>query len=413
MLARAIFPDESGMLMEAMFGEVETLAYVIDSECRVVYFNKKMEVAFPHLKTGMLCYQALRGEPASCPDCPLMLDHASKGRVYNQRIRSWIETEVSDIDWPGSGACHIFLSRVIDRPDLGAADPKPFDALTGLYTREAFFSAVSTAIQAYPERSYCLMAVDIEHFKLFNEWYGEEAGDLFLEEVGRLLGEAAVESGGVSGYLSGDDFCMLLPCDEGMIETLRARITQSALHHGKGMGFLPAFGLFRIDDRSLPVGIMYDRALLALASVKGNYAQRFRWYDDGMLREIKDDHSLLLEVQQALEKGEITFYAQPKCNLDTGKIVGLEALVRWMHPERGLIPPIQFIPMLERNGLITALDLHIWEEVFRALRAWVDARSARVGGRRPGARAHFRERVASRPVCARCFRHVRGIDRKV
>ena len=143
MLARAIFPDESGMLMEAMFGEVETLAYVIDSECRVVYFNKKMEVAFPHLKTGMLCYQALRGEPASCPDCPLMLDHASKGRVYNQRIRSWIETEVSDIDWPGSGACHIFLSRVIDRPDLGAADPKPFDALTGLYTREAFFSAVS------------------------------------------------------------------------------------------------------------------------------------------------------------------------------------------------------------------------------------------------------------------------------
>ena len=120
-----------------------------------------------------------------------------------------------------------------------------------------------------------------------------------------------------------------------MIETLRARITQSALHHGKGMGFLPAFGLFRIDDRSLPVGIMYDRALLALASVKGNYAQRFRWYDDGMLREIKDDHSLLLEVQQALEKGEITFYAQPKCNLDTGKIVGLEALVRWMHPERG------------------------------------------------------------------------------
>ena len=342
MLARAIFPDESGMLMEAMFGEVETLAYVIDSECRVVYFNKKMEVAFPHLETGMLCYQALRGEPASCPDCPLILDHASKSRVYNQRIRSWIETEVSDIDWPGSGACHIFLSRVIDRPDLGAADPKPFDALTGLYTREAFFSAVSTAIQAYPERSYCLMAVDIEHFKLFNEWYGEEAGDLFLEEVGRLLGEAAAESGGVSGYLSGDDFCMLLPCDEGMIETLRARITQSALHHGKGMGFLPAFGLFRIDDRSLPVGIMYDRALLALASVKGNYAQRFRWYDDGMLREIKDDHSLLLEVQQALEKGEITFYAQPKCNLDTGKIVGLEALVRWMHPERGLIPPIQF-----------------------------------------------------------------------
>ena len=170
------------------------------------------------------------------------------------------------------------------------------------------------------------------------------------------------------------------------------------------MGFLPAFGLFRIDDRSLPVGIMYDRALLALASVKGNYAQRFRWYDDGMLREIKDDHSLLLEVQQALEKGEITFYAQPKCNLDTGKIVGLEALVRWMHPERGLIPPIQFIPMLERMADNRARSAYLGGSV---------PRSARVDGR-PGQAPvpHFRERVAPRLVCARCFGHVRGIARK-
>ena len=164
-----------------------------------------------------------------------------------------------------------------------------------------------------------------------------------------------------------------------MIETLRARITQSALHHGKGMGFLPAFGLFRIDDRSLPVGIMYDRALLALASVKGNYAQRFRWYDDGMLREIKDDHSLLLEVQQALEKGEITFYAQPKCNLDTGKIVGLEALVRWMH----LSAAHPADPVYPHAGAK-------WTDN-RARSAYLGGsvpRSPRVDGRRPGARAH-------------------------
>ena len=178
-----------------MFGEVETLAYVIDSECRVVYFNKKMEVAFPRFENGHALLSGLARRAASCPDCPLMLDHASKSRVYNQRIRSWIETEVSDIDWPGSGACHIFLSRVIDRPDLGAADPKPFDALTGLYTREAFFSAVSTAIQAYPERSYCLMAVDIEHFKLFNEWYAKRPEICFWKRWGgcsaRLQSRAA------------------------------------------------------------------------------------------------------------------------------------------------------------------------------------------------------------------------------
>lgn len=357
--------------MGAAFGEVETSAYVIDGDYRIVYFNDKAAESFPGLQWGMCCYHALRGESAPCHDCPLLLDHSNKGLLYNQVLQSWVETEVSDIEWPGAGDCHIFLSRKTDKPDLGVPDSPPIDSLTGLYTRAAFFRAVADALAAHPNRSYCLMAIDIEHFKLFNEWHGEEAGDRFLEEVGRLLREASVQQNGVAGYLRGDDFCMLIPCSPKAIEGLQGRISQSTLRHGRGMGFLPAFGLYLVDDRSLPVSTMYDRALLALASVKGDYAQRSRWYDEGMLREIEDDHSLLLEVQRALSNGEITFYAQPKCNITTGKIVGLEALVRWDHPERGLIPPDRFIPMLERNGLITTLDLHIWEEVCCSLREWM------------------------------------------
>ena len=126
-----------------MFGEVETLAYVIDSECRVVYFNKKMEVAFPHLETGMLCYQPCAASPPLVRIARLILDHASKSRVYNQRIRSWIETEVSDIDWPGSGACHIFLSRVIDRPDLGRGRSEAFRCPDGpVYARSVFLGGL-------------------------------------------------------------------------------------------------------------------------------------------------------------------------------------------------------------------------------------------------------------------------------
>ena len=97
-----------------------------------------------------------------------------------------------------------------------------------------------------------------------------------------------------------------------MIETLRARITQSALHHGKGMGFLPAFGLFRIDDRSLPVGIMYDRVVgfgLGQGELRPAFPMVRRWYAPERSRTTI---RFLLEVQQALEKGEITFYAQPE-----------------------------------------------------------------------------------------------------
>lgn len=364
--------------MGAAFGEVETGAYVVDGDYRIVYFNKRAESSFPGLRLGMCCYHALRGEPSPCSDCPLLLDHASKGLVYNEMLPSWTEVEVSDIEWPESGSCHILLIREVDQPDLSVPDSQPVDALTGVYTRAAFFSAALDKVETHPDSLFCLMAIDIEHFKLFNEWHGEEAGDLLLREIGSAIARASAVQGGVAGYFRGDDFCVLLPYSAGVVEELQGRISRITQQHGRGMGFLPAFGLFLADDRSLPISTMYDRALLALASVKGNYAQRSRWYDAGMLREIEDDHSLLLEVQRALDQGEITFYAQPKCSIFTGKIVGLEALVRWDHPDRGIIPPDQFIPMLERNGLITRLDLHIWDEVFRSLRAWMESGHAPV-----------------------------------
>ena len=96
-----------------------------------------------------------------------------------------------------------------------------------------------------------------------------------------------------------------------------------------------------------------------------------------MKQKLEEDHRLLSEIQRALEHGEITFYAQPKCNMRTGKIVGLESLVRWNHPERGLIAPGVFIPLLENNGLVTKLDLYVWEEVCKNVRKWIDS------GRKP------------------------------
>ena len=122
---------------------------------------------------------------------------------------------------------------------------------------------------------------------------------------------------------------------------------------------------------------MYDLAVIALSSVKGNYAQRVSRYDSRMKQKLEEDHRLLSEIQRALENGEITFYAQPKCNMRTGKIVGLESLVRWNHPERGLIAPGVFIPLLENNGLVTKLDLYVWEEVCRNVKKWIDS------GRKP------------------------------
>ena len=251
------------------------------------------------------------------------------------------------------------------------------DQLTGLYRRSAFFEKGEYFLREAENGQYCMMAVDIEHFKLFNEWYGQEAGDLFLVNIGTHLLNAQNESRGIAGYLGDDDFAIILPNDCCMIERLQEQIMGYVRQYGGNAGFLPAFGMYLIDDRTISVSTMYDRAVIALAEVKGNYARRVCWYDTKMMRKMEENHLLLMEVQRALENGEFTFYAQPKCNMATGRIVGLESLVRWVHPERGIISPGDFIPMLEENGFITDLDMYIWEKVCISLRNWI------VGGHRP------------------------------
>lgn len=247
-----------------------------------------------------------------------------------------------------------------------------YDSLTGLYKKNVFFARAEELLKRGGDKKYCLMAVDIEHFKIFNEWYGQEAGDKFLVRVGEFLKEAQEKDHGVAGYIGDDDFVIILPDNKDALKSLQNDILHYVRQYGGNAGFLPAFGMYEITDTNLPVSTMCDRASIALASVKGNYAKRVSWYDAAMMQKIEENHLLLSEVQRALTNGEFVFYAQPKCNMMTGKIIGLESLVRWIHPERGLVPPNEFIPVLENSGFIANLDIYIWDKVCGCVRNWLD-----------------------------------------
>ncbi len=251
------------------------------------------------------------------------------------------------------------------------------DSMTGLFRYGPFFEKTEQLLKRQSDLEYFMVAIDIEHFKLFNEWYGEEEGDRFLIKIGDHLKEVEQSCDSVAGYMGGDDFVIILPEDLCILKDLEEEINEYARQYGGNAGFLPAFGIYPIEDLSLPVSMMYDRAAIALNSVKGNYAKRIGWYDPGMKRKMENDQVLLSEIQRALEKKEFIFYVQPQCNMLTGKIIGLESLVRWQHPIRGLVSPGEFIPLLEGNGFITYLDLYIWELVCRQLSSWIKS------GRRP------------------------------
>ncbi|MDO4549036.1 MAG: EAL domain-containing protein [Clostridia bacterium] len=128
-----------------------------------------------------------------------------------------------------------------------------------------------------------------------------------------------------------------------------------------------------MDDRDADMGVMCDRALLALRSVKNNYDVHWAWYDASMREELLEEQHINAIMKTSLENGEFVPYFQPQYNYDTGKLIGAEALVRWIHPQRGMIPPGQFIPVFEKNGFIYEMDCYIWEKVARSIRGWLDA----------------------------------------
>lgn len=245
--------------------------------------------------------------------------------------------------------------------------------LTGLYYKSAFFEKARSFLdEQSSEQEFCLVVVDIEHFKLFNEWHGREAGDRFLMDIATELNKICNENNGIAGYLGDDDFVILVSRSRDLLEDLQYNIIGRVREYEESAGFLPGFGVYFIEDRSISINMMFDRAKIALAKIRGNYARRMNFYEHGMMLKMEADHHMLCAVPKALFGHEFIFYLQPKCNMMTGKIVGAEALVRWRKSDGTMVPPNEFIPVLEQNGFVTNLDKYIWEEVCHFLRGLID-----------------------------------------
>lgn len=244
--------------------------------------------------------------------------------------------------------------------------------LTGLYYNRAFFKKADKYLKGVKPRTYSFVAIDMEHFRLFNKLYGREAGDQLLVYIANCLKKVQKEHGGIAGYLGGDNFCLLMPDEFGLVRELKYDIIKGVNQWSNTVGFLPAIGVYSIEDTTVPAMLMYDRATIALSYVVGNYAKRIRRYDVGMEKKLEEELNLLTDIRAALANDEFTFYAQPQCDIKTGKIVGAESLVRWNHSTKGLVPPGVFIPVLEKNGFIADLDRYVWRKVCEWLRSWLD-----------------------------------------
>lgn len=239
-------------------------------------------------------------------------------------------------------------------------------AAISLFRTDAFFHAGEALMDRYPGHPMVTVVFDLNYFKLYNDIFGREAGNQFLEGIAESLRTQASALQGLAGYLGGDNFILLFPSPEqdgselrGVIEGLIARLPYPD-------GFSPALGVC-VSSENEPLTAMYDHALTALEEIKGSYVEHYRFYDaDHFLRD-RDNKLLIMAIRQGIDRNEFVFYLQPQVREQTGKIVGAEALCRWLHKGQ-VISPGQFIPTLEKTGMIYEIDSLIWEQVASWLR---------------------------------------------
>lgn len=245
------------------------------------------------------------------------------------------------------------------------------DAATGLLSKEAFFDEAAAYLGHSGARDVSIVCFDVDHFKLFNDLHGLDCGDELLRYLGRALALRFSPDGAQPlARLAADTFAL---CATGVQPAcIERNLIDISSECPNGIDAIVRAGVYRIEDPASPVSIMCDRAVIALRTVKGSYFDRVALYDPGMREALVLEREVVAGIESALREDRIELFLQPKCNIRTGKIVGAEALARWRHPERGIVAPGEFIPLIERNGLVRSLDLRVWEKTAAWIRGLID-----------------------------------------
>ncbi|MBO6137021.1 MAG: EAL domain-containing protein [Lachnospiraceae bacterium] len=237
-----------------------------------------------------------------------------------------------------------------------------YDSMTKLYNSEAFYRKAQEIIHSDSEMLYAIISVDIDRFRVINDRFGIKTGNRCLEELGRCIRES-LKGENIAGRYMADVFSILVAYERerqifDYIDELTASFSFDA---ARRCGSTLSFGIYMINKRDLPVRLMCDRARMAKQEIKNNSITNFAVYDDKVRIQQRKISEITSQMNVALDNNEFVMYLQPKVDLKTEKLCGAEALVRWLHPTKGIHSPGEFIPLFESNGFVKKLDEYMWE----------------------------------------------------
>ena len=328
------------------------------------------------MKSGDICYKRIRGIDAPCGDCPI--HQLAGGQLsastahYRESDNRWIEVTASRFHGEDGS-----LRYAVSRADVTSciSNIRTRDALTGVLSFDSF-SVDAMRLLAENTGGVTVAMVSVANFRQLNETSGYETGNAVIIAAADVL-NSSVNDGELLCRVDGARFAVLFR--DGDTERVCLRLKrisaaiQAQIQDKCGLKIYVVSGVYTLDGDNIGIMAALDRAILAQKTVKDKayYTSNLTAvYDSRMDDEMLSKQYIERHMVEALENDEFKVYYQPKVDPLTGRVMGAEALVRWIRPDGEIISPGRFIPLFERNGFISDMDFAVYRSVITDIRRW-------------------------------------------
>jgi diguanylate cyclase (GGDEF)-like protein/PAS domain S-box-containing protein len=304
-----------------------------------------------------------------------MWDRRKDGGIYPKLITiSVVRNAQGEIDFHIASFADLSEQKATEEKIRHVAH---HDALTGLPNRLHLQISLEQALAAAHRENaeVALMFIDLDRFKIINDTLGHNIGDGLLVEVARRLKESVRDSDLVA-RLGGDEFVVALSGHDTantaahVAEKILVHLSQPYQIEGNTLHSTPSVGICLYPHDGAGIETLMKNADTAMYHAKSMGRNNFQFFSPEMNQATNDRLLLENSLHQALERGEFEIFYQPQADMQSGALVGAEALIRWRHPERGMVSPLQFIPLAEENGMILPIGAWVLRQVCRQIKDW-------------------------------------------
>lgn len=377
------FGELSGRLEKTIINNHRMEGFLLVPETFVVEAVDENAAEHYGMKPGDVCYKKMRGRDEPCQNCPaVQLNESDKlfasSAYYSDSDRRWLDVTAA-VEENSTGERRYIISSTDITDCLGKI--RMTDSLTGVMTFDVFTAEALklTTAENYDSALGSFVAViNIANFRRINEEKGYELGNSILVSVAQII-QRCIGNNELIGRSEGSQFAALFRNYDNNEFIVRMNLMlnsiQRQIYEKLHTQIYLLVGICDMNDD--PVGFMgaLDRAITAQKTIRDRafYNENLTAFYDGALREkIKERRHIEANMLPALENNEFHVYYQPKVNIATGRIVGAEALVRWIRSDGEIISPGRFVPIFEENGFITEMDFAIYRNAITDIRRWLD-----------------------------------------